>query len=190
MSEKFLYVHDGETHKKIRKILESERNNNGVASIMSVELTPAEVLQGAQAGIMRQTKNIGRKLKHRYGASTENDWQMHVEGCLGEMVVAKYLNMFWDGAVGIPHHGDIGRLEVRTSNYETARLIVHDRDLSGSIFILVTGRNGSYSICGWIKGEEAKQGRFWKDPAGGRPAYFVPQSELNEIEKLYLRYNV
>ena len=153
--------------------------------MMLVELTPAEVLQGAQAGIMRQTKNIHQKLKPAYGASTENDWQLHVEGCLGEMVVAKYLNRFWQGAVGVPHHGDIGRLEVRTSNRETARLIVHDRDLSDSIFILVTGRNGSYNIRGWIRGEEAKQSRFWKDPVGGRPAYFVPQSELIEIGKLY-----
>ena len=152
---------------------------------MLVKLTPAEVLQGAQAGIMRQTKNIRRKLKHRYGASAENDWQMHVEGCLGEMAVAKYLDRFWHGAVGIPHHGDIGSIEVRTSNHETARLIVHDRDLSDSVFILVTGLNGLYNIRGWIKGKEAKQRRFWSDPAGGRPAYFVPKSELIEIEKLY-----
>ncbi|SVC60615.1 uncharacterized protein METZ01_LOCUS313469, partial [marine metagenome] len=45
--------------------------------MMLVELTPAEVLQGAQAGIMRQTKNIHQKLKPAYGASTENDWQLH-----------------------------------------------------------------------------------------------------------------
>ena len=157
---------------------------------MLIELTPAQVLQAAQAGIMRQTYAIRQKLKPAYGASTKNDWQLHVEGCLGEMVVAKYLDRFWDGTVGITQHGDVGRIEVRTRSQDNYDLIVHDRDPDDSTFILVTGRNGAYNIRGWIRGEEAKQDRFWSDPAGGRPAYFVPQDALIEIEKLYLSQNV
>ena len=157
---------------------------------MLIELTPAQVLQAAQAGIMRQTYAIRQKLKPAYGASTKNDWQLHVEGCLGEMVVAQYLNRFWDGTVGITQHGDVGRIEVRTSSRDNGDLIMHDRDPDDNVFILVTGRNGRYKIRGWTEGRDGKKKEFWSDPAGGRPAYFVPQDELIEIEKLYKSQNV
>ena len=66
---------------------------------MSVDviLTPAEIMMAAQAGIMRQVENIKTKAEPYYGASNVADWQLHIEGCLGEFALAKYLNVWWGG---------------------------------------------------------------------------------------------
>jgi len=39
-------------------------------------------------------------------------------------------------------------------------------------------------VHGWIASEDAMQEQWRKDPAGGRPAYFVPQAKLSPLEAL------
>lgn len=151
----------------------------------TIKLTPAEIMQGAIAGVMRQTQNISRDRTPRYGATKENDWQLHVEGCLGEMAVAKEYNLFWNANLGVIAPGDIGRkVEVRTRSRHHYDLILHPSDPDGSVFVLLTGTNGSYTLHGWLLGIEGKQQRYWADPAKGRPAFFVPQSALRSPESL------
>jgi hypothetical protein len=51
-------------------------------------------------------------------------------------------------------------------------------------YVLVTIENQKTLLHGWCYGEEAMQDKFWADPARGRPAYFVPQSTLREMNTL------
>jgi hypothetical protein len=143
-----------------------------------ITLTTYEIIMGSQAGMLRQIENIGRQRKSAYGAGTENDWQLHIEGCLGELALAKYLNLFFSGK-GEFRSADVGIVDVRTRSKDWYDLILHPNDPDDRKFYLVTGNNGTYTVRGWILGSEGKQEKYWKDPAGGRPAYFVPQRDLN-----------
>ncbi len=145
---------------------------------IDIELTPAEIMMAAQAGIMRQVENIKKNAKPYYGANSHSDWQLHIEGCLGEFALAKYLNIWWGGK-GNKRGNDVGEYDVRTRSSHTYDLILHDNDPDDKIFWLVTGTNGAYKIHGWILGKDGKNEKYWADPAKNRPAFFVPQSELN-----------
>lgn len=143
-----------------------------------VTLTASEMFMAAQAGLMRQIENIKRKRQPRYGANIEADWQVNIEGALGEYAVARFLGIHWAGK-GIFRGFDVGELEVRTASRDTYRLILHPDDHDDHCYYLVTGLNGTYRIRGWILGREGKRNEFWQDPGTGRPAFFIPQSALN-----------
>lgn len=146
---------------------------------MSVDviLTPAEIMMAAQAGIMRQVENIKTKAEPYYGASNVADWQLHIEGCLGEFALAKYLNVWWGGK-GKKRGTDVFVYDVRTTPSHNNDLIMHPNDPDDRVFWLVTGRNGSYRVQGWIKAEDGKKPEYWKEHVKNRPAFFVPQSAL------------
>ena len=144
---------------------------------MIIKLSLAEMQIAAQVGIQRQIQNLKNGAVPAYGAGNKNDWQLHIEGALGEMALAKHLGIYWDGK-GKMRAPDVGDVDVRTRSKHTYDLIVHDRDDDGRFIYLLTGGNGTYRFHGGICARDAKHERYWKDPAGGRPAYFVPQSDL------------
>ncbi len=142
-----------------------------------VMLKYSEVFIAAVAGCMRQIQNLKKGRAPRYGAGNENDWQLHIEGCLGELVIAKWLGAHWSGK-GTLRAPDVGRVDVRTRSKQWHDLILHPEDPDDRAFWLVCGGNGKYSIKGWILARDGKKALYWKDPAGDRPAYFVPQESL------------
>tara|TARA_R110002126_G_scaffold279942_1_gene427063 strand:+ start:475 stop:927 length:453 start_codon:yes stop_codon:yes gene_type:complete len=150
---------------------------------MSVDviLTPSEIMMAAQAGIMRQVENIKTKAEPYYGASDVADWQLHIEGCLGEFALAKYLNLWWGGK-GDKRNADVFIYDVRTRSSHNYDLILHPDDPDDRNFWLVTGRNGKYKIHGWIIARDGKQEKYWKEPVKNRAAFFVPQSALNSAQ--------
>ena len=146
---------------------------------IDINLTAYEILMAAQAGIMRQVENIKKSADPYYGASKINDWQLHIEGCLGEFALAKFLNVWWGGK-GNKRSPDVGPYDVRTRSSHEYDLILHPDDPDDRIFWLVTGVNGSYKVQGWVHAQDGKKNEYWIDPAKGRPAFFVPASKLNE----------
>lgn len=150
--------------------------------MIEIKMTPSQIVQAGIVGVLRQSQNIQKRRAARYGASDNNDWQLHIEGCLGEMAVAFHFGLFWDGKVGIMTSGDVGKIEVRTRSEPRYSLIVHHTDNDDSRFVLVTGKNGDYCLRGWMFGRVAKDEKWWSDPSGqGRPAYFVPAEELRDM---------
>ena len=137
----------------------------------------AEMILAAQAGVLRQVENIKKGVKPAYGAGNEKDWQYGIEGAMGEFALAKYLGVFWHGK-GKMWGNDVGVYQVRTSSRLDGDLILHPKDDDEKTYWLVTGLNGNYWIRGYIKAIDGKKDHWWRDPAGGRPAFFVPQSEL------------
>ena len=149
---------------------------------MRVTLELHEILLGAQAGVMRQVENKKLGRQPAYGAGHDNDWNLNVEGCLGEMALAKALKGWWAGK-GEFRAPDVVDMDVRTTRHDNGCLILHPNDPDHRRFYLVTGMNGEYQVRGWIVGQSGKVDRYWKDPTGtGRPAWFVPQSALNPIK--------
>ena len=144
-----------------------------------IKLTATEIMQGALIGVMRQVQNLGKGRKHAHKASG-NDWQMHVEGALGEMALAKHLSIYY-GGVGVLRGDDVGEYQVRTTAGANNRLILHKDDPEDKWFWLLTGANGEYTVRGKILGLNGMKPEYWKDPTGeGRHAYFIPQSELEQ----------
>lgn len=152
-----------------------------MAEPIEVVLTSAEILSAAMAGVMRETENIKLGRQPAYGASTSSNWQKNIEGALGECALAKALNLYWPGKGGFREH-DVHNMQVRSSERDDARLIIHKEDGDGDLFWLVTGKLGKYKVHGCISGEHAKREEWWSDPSGtGRPAYFVPREALEML---------
>ena len=148
----------------------------------TVTLTPSEMLLAAHAGIMRQVENVKLGRVPSHGVKQEHAWTRHIEGCMGEYALAKYLNIYWSGKGNLGDY-DVGNMiDVRTAQKEHYRLILHPEDQDNRIFWLLCGIHGTYHVKGWILGERGKKQEYWADPAGGRPAYFVPDAALNAPE--------
>jgi hypothetical protein len=148
-----------------------------------IDLSSWEMLMAAQAGVLRQVENLQKKRVPAYGVGVDNNWQIHIEGCMGEYALAKYLGIHWSGK-GQLRKPDVGEFDVRTASRDNYQLILHPEDPDDRIFWLICGKNGAYSIKGWILGRDGKRQEYWKDPVGGRPAYFVPQSALHSPGEL------
>jgi hypothetical protein len=132
-------------------------------------------------GVLRQIDNLIAQRKARNGEAGHSDWQLHIEGALGEQAVAKWIGTYWSGQVGNLSAADIGKqIETRTTHRLDGSLILHEWDQDDAYFFLLTGQHGTYRIAGWIEGRDGKLPAFWRDPVGGRPAYFVPQAVLND----------
>jgi hypothetical protein len=144
-----------------------------------IELKPAEILLGAIAGVARVIKGQ-RELNDQYGA--KRDWNIDIEGCLGEMALAKCLGEYWHG-VQVVGGDDVGAgLEVRMTTHDKGCLILHDKDYDDRRYYLVTGSLGKYVVRGYVFGVDGKKPKYWSDPTGKRPAYFVPQSDLIRVK--------
>jgi len=151
--------------------------------MLEVTLTWSEVMQAAQVGVLRQVQNLRLQREPRYGAGDAGGWEKNIVGTLGEMAVAKWLNQFWSGALGDLKAADVGLLQIRATVHGT-HLLLHPADADEQIFILVTGLPPVLRLCGWCRGREGKQQRYWRDLAGGRPAYCVPQAALRAMAQI------
>ena len=152
-----------------------------------IALTSQEVGYGVRVGGFRHYFALQQNKKDSHGYDGENGWQIHIEGALGEIAVAKFLNIYWDGSVNTWKANYLKGIQVRTRSKNYYDLIVRDNDNDESTYILVIGTNGSYNIVGWITGKSAKEEK-WKKTHGDRPAaFFVPQSELNDMSLLNIK---
>lgn len=150
-----------------------------------VLLEPHEFLQAALVGVMRQMHNLKHGRADRYGASPDDAWRYHIEGACGELALAKHLRTYWNGALGNLKAADVGsKFEVRTRSQHTYDLPLHPTDVSDHCYVLITGRAPRMALRGWCWGHEGMLDRWWSDPAGGRPAFFVPRGELHSIATL------
>lgn len=155
-----------------------------VSASDSITLTPHNLFFAGLVGVSRHVKDLGRKTNH--GADKIKDgFQNDCVGACGEMVVAKWLDAFWDGAMGNFRAKDAGGLQVRTSTLAIASLILHPEDQSHDIFILVLAHQSpTFRLAGWLHGLDGKNRKYWRDGQKGRPAFFVPQADLKPMAEL------
>jgi hypothetical protein len=145
-----------------------------------VTLETHEITQAALAGVFRYTQNLYEKKRLKsHNHDGEKSWQRHIEGALAECAVAKYLGFYWPGK-GDPNDVDLRPINVRMSERHDRRMILHDDkfDDPTKVVFFVTGQNGNYWIRGWEWCGSVKKEKYYEDPVGGRPAYFVPPSVL------------
>ena len=145
-----------------------------------IQLSEEEVLIGALAGSNRRIRNHfkGRVDKHGGNDNGLGPWQRDIEGALGEMALAKFLEVYWSGEEGWKAWDVLG-YEVRTTNLNWGGLLMHDDDHDDRRYMLVTGELGTYEIRGWLIGKECKQEHLW-DERMPTPCYRIRQSLLHK----------
>jgi hypothetical protein len=138
----------------------------------------------------RQAVNEIRGLKGRNGgvATGAMALTIHLLGAAGEMAVASYLGLkdhLYQEAEAKRGSCDLpGNIDVKTRSKAGYDLIVQKDESPEKKFVLVTIENKKTLIHGWICAKDAMKERFWSDPAGGRPAYFVPKTALQPMSAL------
>lgn len=104
---------------------------------------------------------------------------------MGEVAVAHYLgleaHLFSEqtakrGSSDLP-----GDIEVKTRSRHSYDLIVQKDERPDKKLVLVTIQGGTIFLHGWCVAADVMRERFWADPAGGRPAFFVPKKHLLDI---------
>lgn len=135
----------------------------------------------------RQGANEKKGLKGRNGGPKDGEKALlfHKLGAAGELAVADFLNLRQflyqeteakRGSVDLPPN-----IDVKTRSRHDYDLICQLDEKPGKTLVLVTIQNKTTLLHGWIKSEEAMQEQWKKDPAHGRPAYFVPQLALSPL---------
>ena len=155
--------------------------------MVRVELDDIEVSVGHMIGTMRQA---AVRLSHFATSTTGRDkYADHIDGALGEMAVAKGLDLYWDASVNsFKSRPDVSALEVRTTTYRPPRcsIYVSDRDDGAAKYILVSKISKTeYDLLGWASGDEIRQRGEYKSMAAGRsPQYWLQAGKLNSMSTL------
>ena len=137
----------------------------------------------------RQTINEAQGLKGRNGgaAAGSKALTIHMLGAAGEMAVASYLGLkdcLYQETEAKRGSCDLPGIDVKTRSRHSYDLIVQKNEHPDKKFVLVTIQDKKTVIHGWIRGKDAMKKEYWSDPAGGRPAYFVPKTALMPISTL------
>ena len=139
----------------------------------------------------RQECNQERGIKGRNNARSwgRKALAMHKWGAAGEMAVAGFLNLkdhlYTDirpikGSYDLPF-----KIDVKTSMRHRASMPVQKRDALDKIYWHVTIEDQECRIHGWLERKYCTHPMYWKDPVGGRPAFFVPKEALNRPQSFY-----
>jgi len=148
-----------------------------------VSITDKECFDAAQVGLVRRIVSCNKGFADRKKQCNTN-WEQDIEGAIGEMVLAKHLNIKWNKGVNTFHDPDVGSFQVRTTQYLNGKLIVRAWDSDDDVYVLVVGTYPKYYICGGIRGKDAKQDKWKLNPNGTGYAWFIPQPSLSSIESM------
>jgi hypothetical protein len=151
--------------------------------------SPEERRQAMEEGMRRQATNEAKGLRGRNNGPRFGDkaLQVHLLGAAGEMAVASYLGLkqyLYQETEARRGSDDLPGIDVKTRSRYKYDLIVQKQEDPRKKFVLVTIEDHKTFIHGWCYGKEAMEEKYWADPAKGRPAYFVPKSELRPMSEL------
>lgn len=145
----------------------------------------AAMEEGERRQRVNEEKGLrGRNNGPRFGRKALD---VHLLGAAGEMAVASFLGLkheLYKETEAKRGSYDLPGIDVKTRSKHGYDLIVQSKEDPSKIYVLVTIEKGTTLIHGWCRGEEAMKPEHWADYAGGRPAYFVPQSQLRPMEEI------
>ncbi len=140
--------------------------------------------------LRRQRVNEQKGLKGRNKGPADGGKALffHQLGAAGELAVADFLHLrrfLYQETEAIRGSFDLPpNIDVKTRSRHDYDLICQLDEKPGKTLVLVTIQNKITLLHGWIRSEDAMKEQWKKDPAGGRPAYFVPQSALLSLVDL------
>jgi hypothetical protein len=138
-----------------------------------------EVSLGACCGVTRRIRSMVKERTERFEPTQGDAWGRDINGACAELAVAKMRGVYWGGEVDTFAPIDVGGWQVKHTERANGSLVVPADAPDGVVFCLVTGFPPVLNVRGYKLAREAKQTRFWRADVP-RPAFFVPQSELDE----------
>ena len=140
--------------------------------------------------IRRQSFNEEKGLKGRNGGPKQGEKALfaHKLGAAGELAVADILGLreflyqeteAKRGSFDLPPN-----IDVKTRSRHYYDLICQLDESPNKTLVLVTIEHKKTLVHGWIKSGDAMKDQWKKDPAKGRPAYFVPKEALQSMHDL------
>jgi len=107
-----------------------------------------------------------------------------ISGCLGEIAIARWQDKFPFTLFADRKSGDVGEFEVRTTAYQTGKLLIDPSDNPERKYLLVTlPSHYTANIIGWMYGWEAQDQKFF-DPKMRFPCYAIQQEYLRDPRSL------
>lgn len=154
---------------------------------LTVKFNRHEVRLAAMAGVERRINAIAKQRPGFHGIDgRSNEWQIDIVGSLGELAVAKALNLYWEPVTdkklkSLP--GDVEGYQVRSTRHQSGKLIVYKTDSDEAPFILAVVREPEVLLAGWVYGKEAKSMVAPKSGATA-PEFWIPQDSLRPMSEL------
>ena len=137
---------------------------------------------------MLESDKEGLNHSTTYKRTLEERLREETVGILGELAVFSFLgrgNLMINTFHKIADAGE--DVECRATHHQNGSLIVRDNDDDNRRYILATVSRNEVTLHGWILGKEAKQKRFERNPNNYRPAWFLPQENLNTMSSFVLK---
>jgi len=139
--------------------------------------------------MLRHVVSRLRGFQHAHGYEETGDgWSNDINAAAAEMAVARLAGRYWDGNVAMTTERERRRpdilpdIEVKSTDKETNRLIVHRRTDDRLVCVLAIGKIPTFRVVGWIRAKDAKREDWWEDPSGkNRWAFFVAHADLNPL---------
>jgi len=155
-----------------------------------VKLKGSELLMASSLACMRRVNGLMRGRKPRNRAEVNRGWEYDCVGALGECVVAKAFNIYWNGSIGDLSVPDVGPLEVRATSYLAGYggrglpfMGINKDDKDDHPYFQVVGPGPEFWITGWMMGVDCKRAEWWKEVGGnGRFCYQVPGESLHPLK--------
>jgi hypothetical protein len=159
-------------------------------ALIEVTMTPLEQRIAITVGRLRDK---GAKGADKHGLKkSEDGWKLHASGALGEMAVAKMLDVYWDAPIDTYKDADLGdKIQVKTRSHREYDLIFRKNDSVTEYFVLALlwdkwlptkkwpSENWTVFVVGWRFGEYCIRDE-WEQSYGKREkAWFVPQNVLH-----------
>jgi hypothetical protein len=154
--------------------------------MIRIRLTAPELSIAAHVGVMRKLFARRATLGNADGMDPWS-WSEEIDGAAGELAVAKYLGMYWNGTVEDITKPDVGPYEVRTncSRRLSDTILRPGKVHPDRVYIGVLAFPPVFEIMGWIFGDMGMQDQWLHDGGLNRPkAWFIPRSALTSMEKL------
>lgn len=172
---------------KQRQAMAAARGGKGPVAI------PQKAVVQFDTGDWNQAVAVGKqrfaRFDHAHGSEIANaeDLQFNVEvvAPVAEKAVALKFGLDWLATRSGP--SKVGGAVISGTKYKTGKLILHKESDPRliNVQVVVDEANKTATMTGWVVAGEAMKPEYWGDPFNtGRPAFWIPQSDLNPMGTL------
>lgn len=148
----------------------------------TIILTEEEVQWAHSVGLERYRESRRMNLPQSdLGRPGANQIETDKQAAAGELAFCKFMGFEWEATVNTFKLPDaMGVYQIRQTDLERGSLIVREKDSDNEPYVLITGKGTQFKVVGWMMGGDAKQDKWIRNPNDKKPAWFVPQREINK----------